>query len=354
MKIVDNDVQATPSFNPFESQCKKRVIIPGVEIPSFRVQEAFDRGVANNYLINTWGGLGDQICAEPAIRYALKVFKNQEISLASRCPSLFAHLKFKDVFDTRVAQPDWDKYLTFQTILPPSSLLWEFCTHMISHCVDFPSICMWRSTLPNADKEIILPNFETENKYVKQVIALGDKAVVIHAGKHWQSKTFPKAWWDKVILSFIDEGFIPVLIGHNVDKNVGYVDVDPTGCIDTRDKLDIKDFIALLKNCKFLFSNDSSPIHAASAGNAYIGVVASCKHPDYILHWRHGQFSWNAKNYGKDGVWNHINFAPAQEEEVKVEELPSGLMEALLPCPKEVAADFAFQRTLQPHILGGL
>ena len=174
-----------------------------------------------------------------------------------------------------------------------------------------------------------------------QTLNYKENVVVVHAGKHWQSKTFPKAWWEEMVNQFKEAGFKVCLIGHKVDENVGYVEISGDGCIDLRDKLSIPEFIYLLKNCKYLFSNDSSPIHAASAGDAFVGVVATCKHPDFILHWRKGQFGWNSKNFGLDGVWNHIDYSPAQTSTITAEELPEGLMEAILPNQKDVAQYYA-------------
>lgn len=345
---MSKDLQASPSVNPFHKPFDPtkdhRVVIPAIQIPSWNVDQAFQKGVARKFLINTWGGLGDQICAEPAIRFGLQAFKKCEISLASRCPSLFSHLQFKEVFDTRETNPKWEDYLVFNTILPPNSLLWEFLSHMISHQVNFPSICMWRSELPMKDREIILPDYSiTDN--ILTAVSMSHRGVVLHPGKHWKSKTFSPEYWKAIEKAFIDCGFTPIIIGQHVDENVGYVPFQADEkSLDLRDRLDIKEFIALLKNCKYLFSNDSAPVHAASAGDAYIGVVATCKHPDFILHWRKGEFSYKAKNYGRDGVWNHIDYSPAQEEEVVVESLPAGLMEAILPNPVDVAEDFANRR----------
>src|SRR5690606_12119970 len=124
------------------------------------------------FLINTWGGLGDQVCAEPAIRFALKAFPKCRISIASEHPALFEHLELAEVFDTKKQMPDWDNYLVFRTIEPPSHLLWEFASHMLTHCVDFPSICMWRLQLPNAEKEIQLPDFPvTENSLIASALS---------------------------------------------------------------------------------------------------------------------------------------------------------------------------------------
>jgi hypothetical protein len=342
------DKTHSPKINPFgDSQAGARCMVPAAMVPSWNVSKAFERNVQNSFLINTWGGLGDQVCAEPAIRFALKHFKRQTISLASRQPSLFSHLKFKEVFDTREVTPKWEDHTVFQTIVPPTHLLWEFASHMLTHCVDFPSICMWRFTLPNQDKEIHLPDhMPDENtdfgRRVKSILFEQNliPTVIVHAGRHWPSKTFPKMWWDAVIQGIGKAGIRVVLVGQKVDENVGYVEVNPHNCIDLRDKLPLNQFVALLKNSRFLLTNDSAPIHIASAGKAFIGYVATCKHPDYIVHWRNGVFGWNTKNFGKDGIWNHVDYSPVQTENVVAEDLPPGVMDKVLPDPQEVISEY--------------
>lgn len=318
--------------------------VPAFMVPSWNVEKAFQKGVERKLLFRTWGGLGDQVCAEPAIRFALKAFANCEISLASEQPDLFTHLEFKETFDLRKVRPIFENYMTFESIVPPAHLLWEFMSHMLVHCVDFPSICMFRSQLAVRDKEIQLPNYAVENPVVGHALEIAEKTIVVHAGKHWASKTFPKEYWDAQVNSFKNAGFTVVLIGKESQEgasgNVGFVDVNPEGCIDLRNKLSMHDLITLLKNSKYLFSNDSAPIHIAASGDAFIGFVASCKHPDYITHWRKGQFGYKTKNFGRDGIWNHIDYSPVKDSEVKAEELPSGLMEKILPAPDDVAQFF--------------
>jgi hypothetical protein len=350
------DQTPSPSLDPSnhvaKSQAKQapKVLMPAHEIPSYRVAVAFEKGLQRKFLINTWGGLGDQICAEPAIRFALKTFNKCEISLASTVPSLYSHLKgFKEIFDTNKQHPKWDEYQQFQTITPPGTLVWEFFSHMITHCVDFPSMCMWRCQLPIEERIINMPDFLATPK-IKPALDLKENAVVIHAGAHWQSKTFPADWWKSIEQAFIAEGFTPVLIGHKVDGNVGFVDfAADEKSIDLRGQLSLTEFICLLKNSCFLFSNDSSPVHAASSGRGFVGFVATCKHPDFILHWRKNysgeiNFAWNAHNFGKDGIWNHIDYNPAQDVEVSVENIGDELLRACLPTPSEVIEKYAYKR----------
>lgn len=332
-------------IEPFNRQVyKDNLAIPAMMVPTFRVSDAFNRGKERDFLINTWGGLGDQVCAEPTMRYAFKKFTKCRISLCSTQPALFSHLPFKEVFDSRKSKPNEEDYFIFQSIVPPSHLLWEFVSHMLSHCVDFPSICMFRTTLPHEDKEIQLPDYPVTHDLVRQALSYGKRTIVVHAGRHWPSKTFPKAWWDKMIEALQYRGFIVALIGQTSSggaENTGFVDTTNAECLDLRDRLSIEDLISLLKRAPFLLSNDSSPIHIAAAGDAFIGMIASCKHPDYITHWRRGVFGYKTKNFGRDGAWNHQDYSPAQEEEVTVEQLPIHVIDSILPEPESVAQHYA-------------
>lgn len=321
------------------------VITPAHYIPEWVIGQARERGAETNFLVNTWGGLGDQICSEPALRFGLKNFKSKKISLATEMPSLFSHLEFEKVYDLRKERPRENDYLVLQSIHTQDHLIWQFMGHMTTHPVDFVSLCLWRFQMPTADREIQLPHFfSTSNTN----LAFGsgaeehERTVVIHAGKHWKSKTFPKDWWASIVNAFQGVGFRVVLIGQKVDDNVGYVEgIENPCCIDLRDKLSIQEFVTVLKQAKYLFSNDSSPIHAAAAGDAFIGFVATCKHPDFLTHYRKGQFGYKTKNFGLDGIWNHIDYSPAQTKQIEAESLPDGLMEKILPQPLDVAYYYA-------------
>lgn len=325
-----------------------KVVIPALMHPLFRTEHAIQRGVEKNLLFRTWGGLGDQICAEPTLRYALKMFKDCNISLASECPELFQHLKFKRVFDLREEAPNYDKYFLFDTITPPndSNLVWCFMSHMLTNCVDFPSLCALRLQLPVEDKEIILkPSTPANASYLEDVAKTG---IVIHPGKHWQSKTFPKSFWDRVIASILVNGFTPVIIGANTDDNRGTVDVSTEGCVDLRNKLSINDCVWFLQKASVLLTNDSSPLHMAASGDAWIGYIATCKHPDMITHWRNGKWQWREENFGKGGIWDVVDFCPNKKTSLEAESVPQDLLESWLPNPQEYAR-WAVKKFLSPE-----
>lgn len=316
-----------------------RVFLPAMMVPSFRSSLAIERGVERNILMKTWGGLGDQICAEPTLRYALKSFKECKVSLASEQPSLFSHLPFERVFNLKKEQPIWEDYFTFDTIYPTTHLQWEFMSHMLVNCVDYPSLCAFRCQLPVAEREVQLKVYDHEVRdFVRNILySWGRKAVVVHPGRHWQSKTFPKQWWDAVLSELIGQGKKPILIGADTDDNRGTVDVNKEGCVELRNHITVKECIWLLQNTHCLLTNDSSPLHMAASGSGWIGYVATCKHPDMITHWRNGQWGWRMQNFGKGGIWDLVDYCPNKKQELSAESVPEEKLLEWLPDPEEFA-----------------
>lgn len=341
--------------SPFQQPEQKldtnaRIQIPAMMHPAFRSAVAIERNLHRTLMIKTWGGLGDQICAEPTLRHALTHFKDCTISLASHIPEVFSHLKFEKVFDSREVTPNWENYFVFETITPPndSNMVWLFFNHMLTNCVDFPSMCAFRKQLPNAEKEIVLCPTETEN--TKQ---LEGYPIFIHPGKHWPSKTFPPSFWNAVIRELVDSYYTPVIIGADSDDNKSTVDVNTDGCIDMRNKLSLNETIYLLQRSKVLLTNDSSPLHMAASrnpndpatGKNWIGYIATCKHPDLITHWRSGQFAYREVNFGKGGMWDIVDDLPNKSEDVLVDKVDQKLLESWLPDPVEYAK-WAIQKAL--------
>ncbi len=313
-----------------------RVSVPLMQLPRFKTGYAIEQGTERNIIFVTWGGLGDQICAEPTLRYALETFKGCSVSLASEHPELFQHLSFTDVFDLRRERPVWEKYLRLDTIVEAegeTNLVWQFMGHLNTHCVDFPSLCALAMQLPIKSREITLKPSDADH----MAVARFRNSIVLHPGKHWQSKTFPVDWWNAVINQIIGAGLVPVIIGAVTDDNRGTVDIDTAYCIDLRDKLSVMQSVALLQQASVLLTNDSAPMHMAASGDAWIGYIATCKHPDFISHWRHGQWSWRMENHGKGGIWDVIDFCPNKAQTVEVENVGEENLRAWLPDPKDFA-----------------
>ncbi len=330
MEKIDYQTPVRGSLDP-----NKRVGIPMNHLPLFKTELAIQRGVERKLLFRTWGGIGDQICTEPTLRHAMRTFKDCDFYLASELPEMFQHLNFKRVFDLREETPNYQNYFLFDTITSPdeTNLVWQFFSHMLTNCVDFPSLCALRLMLPTAEKEIKLTGRVPEGVNLENVV----NGILVHPGKHWQSKTFPKSFWDRVLATIKANGITPVIIGANADDNRGTVDVSTEGCVDLRNKLSIMESIWSCQNAAVLLTNDSAPLHMAASGNAWIGFIATCKHPDMITHWRKGQWQWREQNFGKGGIWNVLDYCPNKKQQVEAEFVPPELLASWLPDPIEFA-----------------
>ena len=302
-----------------------RMTIPAYMVPSYKTGVANRDGVENNILFRVSGGIGDQICAEPTLRYALDTLKGCRISLEAEHPELFEHLWFHSV----VEKPDYSQFLVLDTMAQPTQFFSEYVSHLLTHCVDYPTICSLRSQLPIRYKAV-----QTSFR------RFGDTAVdvVIHPGKHWPSKTFPKDWWDQVISQLVAAGITPVIIGANTDTNRVTVDVDTTGCVDLRNKTSILETIGLLRKTKVLLTNDSAPLHMAVSGEAWIGFISTAKHPDLVTHWRKDGWGWRMENHGLGGMWDLMDCCPNKMIGTTVEHVAEKTLRSWLPNPREYAA----------------
>jgi hypothetical protein len=314
------------------------IIVPFRHLPAGRTTIALKNKVEKNILIRTWGGIGDQICSEPTLRFALKNFKSGErITLASEMPELFRHLNFFDVYDLKKERPVWDDFLCFETIVnhDGNSLVPQFMSHSITNCVDFPSLCAFRCQLPIADKEVVLKPECPENP---ELISLANdqRHVLVHAGKHWPSKTFPKEWWDSALDSIKKQGLVPVLVGKETDETQGTVDTDTAGCVDLRNKTTVMETVWLSQKLKLVVTNDSSVLHMAVSGDAWIAFFASAKHPDYISHWRNGTWSWRMQNLSLGGMWNIMDNCPNRSGETRIDQVDEATLRSWLPDPEIV------------------
>jgi hypothetical protein len=308
-------------------------------IPSCKAQKAIDRGVEKNILFIVGGGLGDQICAEPTLRYALENFTGY-ISLYAPNPELFSHLRFQKVFKHEVDTPDIENYLTLNTYVPETHFQNEFLMSLTINAVDYASLCAFKSQLPVCYRTLKLnPDSNTKLKMKKALECNADGPhVIVHPGAGWPSKTFPPHWWDEVLYWLKKLRCTPIVIGEKT------VDLKEKTA-DFRGLLSIQESIALLQYAHVVLTNDSAPLHMAASesprwrglGAAWIGFLATVKHPDYLLHWRHGRLGWRMRNLSLGGMWNFYNPCPNRPAPFNVKNVSSYEMESWLPEPRDVA-----------------
>lgn len=294
----------TDKLNPLGN-----VNVPAMEMPSFRYLLADERKTLKNVLIQSPYALGDCVCAEPAIRYAVKNFEGCEVSLVTPFPELYRHIPLKRVYKSSLEKPEWDKYYVLRCYYGADELQSEFVQNFNMAIGDYIATCLFKGMLPVADRNIILMPSDIE--------LMPARPIVIHAGKHWVSKTFPKKWWDAVIQGLVKLGHTPVLIGAKVDDGKrGYVEVDTNDCTDLRDKLTIMQSVSLLQNANVVLTNDSAPLHMAASGNAQIGYFSTVRHPDFVTHWRptfttrENTWGYRMRDLSNGHMWKRSDVTP--------------------------------------------
>ena len=284
---------------------------------SLRGQYTFKRHIH----IQVTGGLGDQVNAEPAIRYMQEyVYPGEDITLTSHWPELFRHLGLP-VFQHGqfVPQPDTPYYIC-NSLPAPDTPTWAVLSNLLCHTVDYCSTALLRRLLPITDKRVYLKS--TCEDLASLVALMGahpiDKLVVIHAGRHWASKTFPEFWWQAIVDDLAEHGVTVCLIGQDDASTVPHdprgvlpLTCPPTG-LDLRTKLSLLQLIALLKYARVLISNDSSPIHIAGAFDNWILLIPSCKHPEHVLPYRHGSVWWKASALYKQLTLDDVSSQPTE------------------------------------------
>lgn len=316
--------------------------IKSAEVPGFNSWWACQKGVQNNFLLETWGGIGDQICAEPTLRWATLGggLKGGRVTLASPYPELFAHLPFDDVYNTKHERPIYDDYFLFRMMVDTNSLTYQFMSHMIIQCVDYPALCSFRQTLYTQDKNIIMKPPTPSKERLLELAEDPQRYVAVHPGKHWDTKTYPAWWWNRVLASIKAQGYIPVLIGAaKTEHGGGYVEVETEGCVNLFDQTTISESIWLLQRLPILICSDSSPLHMAVSGNAFIGCVTTAKHSEYVFHWRKNlqgvnEWRWRQQNFELGGMWELVSNVPNKEEDVVIDKCDAEQILKWLPEPE--------------------
>lgn len=319
----------------------KHVVLPILEKDRKLWSEDF-RG-KKHIVVQVSGGLGDQICAEPVIRWMReKIYPHDEILLTSDWPRIFRHLEGSVVdgnFNHKEARAEADTpYFRMNTLPKPDTMIWQILSHAMCHPVDFASIACLRRTLPEDRKQ---PQIQVDAEDIQKLVSLVglrplDELLLVHPGRHWPSKTFPKDWWQAIVESLHQEGIPLAVIGKEVSDTQGYVDIEcPEGVIDLRDLLDLGSFITIISQGKVLISNDSAPIHIAGAFDNSILLIPSVKHPDHVLPYRNGSKYYKAAALYKMLVCDAYDTSPTQVHGQTLEQVPGDVLD-FIPDPGEV------------------
>ncbi len=315
------------------------VPVPCNQVPSIRAALSIQAGNRKRWLIKGWGGLGDQVCAEPTIRFMANLPDEYEVTLLTEFPDLYTHIPNLRII-TSTCSLESKHYYTVPTIETQDKIVNLFITHAYIQPVDYVSINLLRGQLPVADRQIHLPDFESDFDIFRDLKKSPEEFILVHPGKHWESKTFPAEYW-KEVTTLLAAKYHVILIGQKIDQNIGYVEFDaPGNSTDLRGhcEFQLTDFVAFCKNSKRVLTNDSSPIHLSASGDAEIFYFATAKASDYLLHWRHGVLGWAMHDLALGSVCGHIPspILSGEGQTILFDKCSEERMRSLLPNPRVV------------------
>jgi lipopolysaccharide biosynthesis glycosyltransferase len=288
-------------------------------------QDAPEYKYKRNILISVTAGMGDQLCAEPAIRYTQKLYPDANITVVSHFPRLFEHLSCP-VMDYEQWKGLNDAVLTMYTCPDDEQSEHKF-SHVLFHPTDFASMSMVKRTIPHSEKTIQLKLDTEDVSYVLDLFKdkTPDKpTVLVHAGKWWPSKTLPKEWWQEIV-NKLSEKLTVVLIGKTIDEKQGYLDIEvPKDGYDLRDLTTLGQMFALISLSRCLVTNDSSPVHIAGAFDNWIVTFPTCKHEDHILPYRNGTQSYKTKALRKGLLLDELEVRHTEFKHDTIDLIPKG------------------------------
>lgn len=286
------------------------------------------------------GGLGDQICAEPVARHLRqRFFPGDHMVVSTDFPEAFASLKDFGVQVVKAGEMAYNRaYFRMETYPHDSNPALAFISPALTHSTDFAALCAFKGTLDNADKRIKL--------VTEPLDTFGDlegiirQSVVVHAGRTWESRTFPSSWWEQVIEGLLEKGLDVVLVGQD-SKDKGSVDLPHTilghdKLLDLRNKLKLPELFRVIQIAPALVTNDSAPVHVAGAFNNWLFLVATSREACHVLPYRYGTQDQKVVTYGKilerdmaPNCTTAVDLVHATPEEIL----------AALPDPRELVDD---------------
>ena len=259
------------------------------------------------------GGLGDEICSEPVVRYACEqLYPNEDVRICTKYPEVFKHLKKPCGKNKQELDMSENEEFFHLSASPYKIVKGEHTTHpfaliaqpLFISTIDFHSMFMLRRILPDKDKQVYL---EVTKESIQKVKELGvpKEFIAFHVGTSLgDSKKFPKKYIQSIVNNLVALGHNVVIFG-KTDEEIKIEKV-----IDLTNKLDIEMTFALVKLAWLLITNDSAPLHIAAAFNNFIILIPTIKHPDRLLHVRNGSRYWRAAALYKKLMVDDRDFPP--------------------------------------------
>ena len=292
-----------------------------------------------NIFIKVHGGLGDEVCAEPVIRFiSEKCYPDSNVVIATWFPRLFVHLPVT-VLEIDGKPPACDSaYYVMETMAPPEHPSWQFMSANLMHTTDFISQICLRQILSDEDRQIKLAVQMEDVAEALDVFGIRplNELVLVHPGKGWPSKSFPPKYWNQIINGLSEDGHAVAVVGKHISDDQGTMDLEiPKGVMDARDLLGLGALMATISQAKILVTNDSAPVHVAGAFDNWIILIPTCKHPDHVLPMRQGSRRHKTVALYKKLTCELLESLPTQIHGKTIDKVKGDLME-YLPDPTQV------------------
>jgi lipopolysaccharide heptosyltransferase I len=118
-----------------------------------------------------------------------------------------------------------------------------------------------------------------------KVPGLPDSYYIVSPGGRWVTKRWPPEHFREVISGLhraLEDGPVPVIAGGEVDRGIAGEIVKGLDfrVIDLTGRTTIRQLITLIRNARFMITNDSGPMHLASAAGTFVFAVFGPTSPD--------------------------------------------------------------------------
>jgi hypothetical protein len=109
-------------------------------------------------------------------------------------------------------------------------------------------------------------------------------------------------------------------------------------CLDLVGCLTLEELIAMVSQARVLVSNDAPLVQLAGAFDNWIALVASLRHPDYVLPWRNGSQSWRTGYFERAPLYARYFHKPSGADQPALTACDEATLRACLPPPGDVVA----------------
>lgn len=251
------------------------------------------------YLAFNFGGLGDDICRLPALKFLLRENPHARVTLACAdylvpiINHFFKPGELEEVISFKKMTPELMKRTWIQT---KTEFFTPMRTHLVLHA--FSYICD-RVDIPIEDQNYL--QFRTEEIDVSK-FTLPPSFVVLTPGFTAPVRSLPAKTWNEIADYLNSRGVTPVYLGARevvrggpAEKIEGKFDeqIDYTKGLDLRDQTSLLEAARIMSESLAVVGLDNGLLHVAGGTDVPIIAAYTNASPDHRLPIRENHLGWN-------------------------------------------------------------